>query len=483
MNKIHTLVAAASAAIALFISAPAAAQTTLAPEDAVAAALAKNPELVIEQHLLKQAELGFTAEDNRYVPILTSEAGYRIGSTPQLSQQGTRTISIDSFVASTSLSYLLPIGTQISASLDFGRSVRDSVVLGDLGSAYDTSVGVEVRQPLLRGFGVHIGLAQLDIARNEVSAARISQDAARLDMTTRVLQAYWNLWSAQRALKIQHDALAIARKQLADGEVRLEAGAMAPAELTSLRAEIARAQESVLEADATIVQRANTLALLIGEQPGSVLMTMEQAPQTSASIKLDEALLVAEKNSPTLATLLLELETLSTRVEIADNNARADLQLIGSIQSTGLGFGAGEALGNIASSQLYYGGVRLELPLQNKARLADADRATASIEVTRARYAAARRELRAEVAQAVATLTAATQRLGLARESAVLARESVDAQSARFDAGRATSLDVVNSLQAQREAEFRVVSLEVEIVQQKLTLEQLMRGVSSTPAL
>ena len=143
----------------------------------------------------------------------------------------------------------------------------------------------------------------------------------------------------------------------------------------------------------------------------------------------------------------------------------------------------GEAIANIGSSQLYYGGVRLELPLQNRAREAEAQQATAAIEVTRARYAAARRDLHAEVTQAVTSLTLATRRIDLARESAALARESVDAQSARFDVGRATSLDVVSALQSQREAEFRVVTLEVEIVQQKLTLEQLLRGVSSVPSL
>ena len=44
-----------------------------------------------------------------------------------------------------------------------------------------------------------------------------------------------------------------------------------------------------------------------------------------------------------------------------------------------------------------------------------------------------------------------------------------------------TSFDVVNAIQALREAEFRAVTLEVEIVQQKLALEQLVRGVASAP--
>ena len=135
----------------------------------------------------------------------------------------------------------------------------------------------------------------------------------------------------------------------------------------------------------------------------------------------------------------------------------------------------------IGSSQIYYGGVRLELPLQNKARTAEADQATSAIEVAKARYAAAQRDLRAEVASVTTAIETATKRLELAKQSVELARESVEAQSARFDAGRATSFDVVNAIQALREAEFRAVTLEVEIVQQKLALEQLVRGVASAP--
>ena len=482
MNNFRSMFLAATSAIALIIASPAAAQTMLTPEDAVAAAIAKNPDLIIEQRRVEQADLGVMAEENRYVPTWMTEAGYRFGSSPQLSPTGSRQVSTNALSFSTGLSYLLPVGTQLSTSVDFGRSVRDSVVLGDLGAAYDASVGVEVRQPLLRGFGVNIGRADRKVARNDAEAARIAQDEAVLSLTTQVLQAYWSLWSAQRSLQIQQDALEIARQQLVDGEVRLEAGAVAPSELTSLRAEIARAQEAVLEAEANIAQRSNTLAALIGADPNALLVVSNTPPDASTSLAFEESFALAERNSPALQQLQLELDNLATRAEVADNNALPNLELIGSAQTVGLGYSAGDAFTDVGNSQLYYGGVSLELPLQNKQRQAQADQATAAIEVTRARYAAAQRDLRAEVASVTTAIDTATRRLELANQSVAIAKESVEAQSARFDAGRATSFDVVNAIQALREAEFRAVSLEVELVQQKLTLERLVRGVASKDA-
>jgi outer membrane protein TolC len=480
-NTFNTLFSAASIAIVIGISAPAAAQTVLTPEVAVNAALSKNPDLIVNKRQVEQADLGVMAEENRYVPTWVTEAGYRFGSTPQLSASGTRQISTNSLSFTSGLSYVLPVGTQLSASVDFGRTVRDSVVLGDLGAAYDASFGFEVRQPLLRGFGADIGQAQRDIARNDAEGARIAQDAAVLELTTQVLQAYWALWSAQQSLKIQERALEIARQQLVDGEVRLEAGAISPAELTSLRAEIASATEAVVEAQATIAQRSNTLAALVGADPSQPLAVVNTPPTSSVALGFDESFSLASQNSPSLRQLQLELDSLGVRAEVADNNALPNLELVGSAQTVGLGYSATDALTDIGSSQIYYGGVRLELPLQNKARTAEADQATSAIEVAKARYAAAQRDLRAEVASVTTAIETATKRLELAKQSVELARESVEAQSARFDAGRATSFDVVNAIQALREAEFRAVTLEVEIVQQKLALEQLVRGVASAP--
>ena len=149
MNRFDTLFSAATIAIVISISAPVAAQTMLTPEDAVAAAIAKNPDLIVNKRQVEQADLGVMAEENRYVPTWVTEAGYRFGSTPQLSVDGTRQISTNSLSFATGLSYVLPVGTQLSTSLDFGRTVRDSVVLGDLGAAYDASFGVEVRHRFL----------------------------------------------------------------------------------------------------------------------------------------------------------------------------------------------------------------------------------------------------------------------------------------------------------------------------------------------
>ena len=68
-------------------------------------------------------------------------------------------------------------------------------------------------------------------------------------------------------------------------------------------------------------------------------------------------------------------------------------------------------------------------------------------------------------------LGASDERLALARETAALSRENVDAQSARFDAGKGTTLEIIDALKSFREAEFRVVQIQVERALTQLQLE------------
>jgi outer membrane protein TolC len=482
MNERNTLIVlVVLSLLAPLWSAPAAAQTTaLTPEEAAAAALANNPDVAVSRLGVRAADASVVAEEHRYVPQWSSSAGYRFGSTPQLSPSGTRQISTDSLTTSTGLGYTLPTGTELSGSFEIGRTVRDSVVLGQLGAAWDASVQAQVRQPLLRGFGVDVGLSGLEIARAEREASQVALAGAQVAVVTDTLQAYWALWSAQRELEIRQAALVIARDQLAAGEVRLEAGAIAPAQLTSLRAGIARAEEALVGARATITSRTVALARLMGADPGEVLVAASAGPELGDRLARDEALRLAVARAPGLAQLEAELAALGVRAEVARNDALPDLDLIGSAQATGLGNSLGGALGDLGSLQggLFYVGVEFTIPVWNDGRQAAADQAELAVSTARARYAAQRADLEARVVDLSASIDAQLERLALARVTAEYARADVDAQSALFDAGRATSLDVVDAIQALSEAELGVVSLQVEVMSQELELRELVTGVS-----
>ncbi|MEZ4458995.1 MAG: TolC family protein [bacterium] len=453
---------------------PAAAQQMLTPATALELAATSHPSLAIVAAQKRRAELLVEQEEYRYIPVFNASGGFQYGRSPQLSAAGTTFVESNSLVLTSGISHTLPVGTQIAATLELGRSFRDSVFLGALGTAYDTTLKLEVSQPLLRGAGKDVGEAQLRAARYGLTAAEAEAKSQTSALALEVLNAYWSLWSAQRSVEIEGEALEVSKKQLADAEFRLSVGAVAPAQLVPMRIEIARAEESLVSAKSVVRQRAITLAQLVGLPPGAELIASPDGPSLSNTTGLEQALELARSNSPRLARLRVALESSKISVAQAEDAALPRLDATGSVQVAGLGTTVGDSFSEFAGFDaiVLFAGLRLELPVINRAREIDVERSQVSVTIAQAEYDQTERELNSRVAGLLNDLGSSDERLRLARETAALTRENVTAQSARFDAGKATTLDVIDSLKSFREAEFRVTQLQVERALTQLQLEE-----------
>ena len=452
---------------------PATAQQMLTPATALELAANSHPALAIVAAQQRRAELLVEQEEYRYIPIVNASGGFQYGRSPQLSAAGTTFVESNSLVLTSGISHTLPVGTQIAATLEVGRSFRDSVALGALGTAYDTSLKLEVSQPLLRGAGKDVGEAQLRAARFGVTAAEADAKSQTSALALDVLNAYWSLWSAQRSVEIETEALEVSKKQLADAEFRLSVGAVAPAQLVPMRIEIARAEESLVSAQSVVRQRAIALAQLVGLPPDAQLVASPDGPALSGTMGLKESIELAKANSPRLARLKVALESSKISVAQAEDAALPKLDATGSVQVAGLGSTLGDSFSEFAGFDaiVLFAGLRLELPIINRAREIDVERSQVSVTVAQAEYDQTERELSSRVAGLLNDLGSSDERLRLARETAALARENVTAQSARFDAGKATTLEIIDALKSFREAEFRVTQLQVERALTQLQLE------------
>lgn len=447
----------------------------LSAEAALQKAFEHNPDLRAAANDLERADLLVVSEDGQRVPLWTSEAGYRYGNTPRLSTNGTQLTATDALTLMSQIGYTFSPGTQLSAWVEVGRSVRDTVELGDLGAAYDTSFGVQVSQPWLRGFGVDVVDAELRAAHAAKKAAAASQIATANSVAQQVLSAYWSLWSAQRSLEIATEALDVTRQQLAAGEVRLEAGVVAPSELVSLRTEVAGAEERVVEARVGVQRASLTLTRVIGVEASTALRASDADPPRVAVAPLEATISQAREQSPDLVQLRANVESASIQARVARNNALPNLETTASLQAAGLGNDLGGAFADVADFDAVIGfvGLTFELPLSNKGRRADAERAELAVRNAEIDVERAERALTTELSTLWSEANAAVERLELARQTAALARENVDAQAARFDAGKGTSLEVTDAIQRLREAEARVLDVEIELVEAQLGIGEL----------
>lgn len=445
-------------------------------DEALELAIEHNPELLGLEIERQRAELLVEREETARTPVFSADAGFRYGQSPDLSAQGTRLINSSSLSFSSRLSHVLPIGTQVAVRAAINRSARDSIVLGDLGLAYDAGVGVEATHPILRGAGRELIEAPIRSARLSREIQEMSRENSTSDVLLNVMTNYWDLWLASRSLEVQRDALEIARQNLRNAQARFEAGTIARADLAPLQIEVANAEERVLVAESTLRQRSTALASLLGEPPTSQYIAQAQAPTGRVIPSLEAALALHREQSQELKRAALQVEEAKIQAFLAKNQALPRLDAIGSFSLDGLDRNIGGALAQMSRFEgwVAFAGLRLELPVNNRSRQADAERAELSVESAKLNYQRLEDSLTGQLITALEQAETARARVDVAAETAELTRQNVDAQTARFEVGRGTTMEVIDALQRHREAEERVIQARVELERYLLTIENLL---------
>ncbi len=455
----------------------------LSAYDALELAVEANPELRGVRIDRERAELFLSREESARVPLYVGETGYRFGNTPRLSPEGTRFIDSSSLVLTQRLSHTLRQGTQVGVSSSFGRASRDSVELGELGVAYDARLGVEVTQPLLRGRGAQIQDASIRRAEIARDISEIQLEARTSAVVRDVLLAYWDLWLAAENVAIQEAALELVEQNLENARVRQETGVLSSSEIIPLRLEELNVRERLVTARTSQDQRAIALTVLLGLSPQVRFEVDDESPAVTHGVIPDEESIWEEirERSYDLERLRKSVEDAEIQAMLAHNDVLPRLDATGTASIDGLERGLGSATAQMFTFQGFplFAGLRLELPVVNRARRLDAERADLNTELARAELERAEAELQSRLSGTLQEIALIRERLEISRESAELAAENIEAQTARFEVGRGTTLEVVDALQRHQEALMRVVEVEVELSRRLLELEEQAGGLLS----
>jgi outer membrane protein len=233
------------------------AQEQLTLADATARALKKNHAIAIERDAVTAADARAVAALGDYDPRFRLEVsgGHRRMPTTSLfsgapgddvapSQHG--------FESTLSVSQLFKTGAVASFSSSVGRQdTNGAFTVFD--PAYTTSLGVDLRQPLLRNRVIDPTRAALRVTAldRERSGAALARQV--LQTVSEVETAYWDLVAARRDLDVRRGSLALAEQQRADTQVRIEARTVPPSDLAQPTAEVERRRGDLLSAQEAVV--------------------------------------------------------------------------------------------------------------------------------------------------------------------------------------------------------------------------------------
>jgi outer membrane protein TolC len=223
---------------------------TMTLDEAIARALQSNLDLqsarlnpILQAYALDAAHAAFT-------PTLSANFGYNNSTNQSTSQLdgGARTTT-QRFTFNTSLAKTMPwYGGRISANFNNSRTASNNA-FSTRNPSYSSSVNFNYTQPLLSGFKTDNVRAALETAAIQADITDLQLEGQMESIRHQVRQAYWSLRATIEQIEIQRRSLAQAEQLLAENRIRVQAGRMTELQLVQAEAQVASAQQSLLNAE------------------------------------------------------------------------------------------------------------------------------------------------------------------------------------------------------------------------------------------
>ncbi|MFP4501679.1 MAG: TolC family protein [Candidatus Hydrogenedentota bacterium] len=333
------------------------------------------------------------------------------------------------------------------------------------------SWAVGVNQALLEGAGRAVNLVAMKQARNEALASTFGLYSAALQVVAQVERAYWELALAQEVLAIREFAVALAEEQLALNQDLVEAGRAVEGHVIAAKAERASRMADLHDARGNLRAAGIELLRLLNpaENPSWERPVVPVDPPEVGEIEADPQISVelAQAYRPELRQQELAIANRSLDVMRRDNERLPRLDISASYGRTSLGDDFGGGLSYLEDSNFdnYNLALELQTPILNRAEKARHTRATLAQERAQADLARIEHDIRAGVRQAAIEVDKQWERIG-ATEEAVRSRvEELRIERDRYQAGRATNLDVLQVQRLLIQAQVGAISARVRYIQ------------------
>lgn len=340
--------------------------------------------------------------------------------------------------SSLSLTQPLPVGATLGLAVGVGTTLTGE----------EASLQATLTMPLLRGFGAPVARAAQRRARVVRDVSELLRQAAALDLMRDVSFAYWDLAEAVELLAIQRESTRATDDLLERVKAFIEVQRMAPSDSAEVEVSAAIHHDQLISAEQLVAKRSLELQRLchLESDPGdlgsiSAVLDEEPALPSEAGALVAQAL----ARNPRVAASSVRKRGSSIELEVAENALFPQLDLSLSAGPTATGASVSRAVADAAHYRAASASVALAFDFPFANRVARGQRAAALQAVRQAGLdeVATASDVRTSVLQLRLEVEMAGRRRAALEKVVDLARIDLDAQQARFAAGRATSYDVL----------------------------------------
>ena len=307
------------------------------------------------------------------------------------------------------------------------------------------------RQPLLKGFGSEIDTWPLRRARmQEQINIRAFRDRVS-GVVRSVIGAYRGALSAGRRMVIAREALERAQQQLEINRMLVEAGRMAGQDLVQTEAAVSNREYGLIDAENSFATANSNLIDILDLEEGSRIEPSEEAHIVPERPDLEQSMETAFARRRDWLSAELGVDFARMDLRIAENNELPDLALDASTSRRG---GDDETL--------YAVGLRLTVPLWDKAPERALARARNGLRRAEMGLAETRQSIRIQVRQAVHNVARALRGIDVAGEGRELAVRKLEIERLKLQQGLSSSFqldsfedDLVNAQRRELDAVVR----------------------------
>jgi outer membrane protein len=378
---------------------------------------------------------------------------------------GALTLSTLRHQGAVNFSQQLPWGTTIAIDASMNRQSNNSAT-NTFNPSYSGFIRYSLAHHLLRDRGRFITTRQIIVGRNNEKLSEIQFELQLINLVTQAQKAYWDLVFAANDLKVKERSLDIARQTLAENEMKVNIGTLAPIDVKQTESEVANRRLQLIQSTGSVITGEDLIKRMISAETDPSLFLVKlvalDSPRSPAGLNipsLEQAVRLAFENRPELRSDAIELRNRELEVEYTKNQRLPLLDAALSFTQNGTGgnrtIRGGEFGGPItavipggiwdAFGQLFsynYGGYSvgfaLTIPLTNRAARAEYDRAVNERSLAESRATLMKAQIALEVRNALTQIDQTRAIIETSRVARELTEEQVRAEQTKFNLGTST---------------------------------------------
>lgn len=351
-----------------------------------------------------------------------------------------------------SLSFYMPLDrTETDGTYYYEDDITGQTVTYDSQSKYyNTSVRMQLSQPLLRGAGTSVNAHSIRLSSYNLKRSMASSKLSTMTVLASVDKAYWNLYAMQEALKVRELEYDLAKAQY-DRSVRmLELKQVMQIDVLRAENSMAQRRTAIITADNDLRQSQRQLKQILNTEgleveSGSLVVAAMEPVSTKYKLNKDEMLNYAMANRIELLNYELQLAAQESTLEYQKNSLLPSLALNYVYNFRAVGATFSDTMDMLDDRQLndHSVGLSLSVPLGNRAAKSAYRSAIISKQQLMASKDLQELTIKNEVLGAMENLNSGWNSILTTSNSVEIAKRTMDAEERQFELGMQTSTEVL----------------------------------------